>query len=172
MTMHGLQPGVQFFERSGTLPYTVFVGILLAQFSFFGLGLVLARHIIKAVLIPNELLLPVIVMLSFAASFAIAALWFSSASIFLARARASLSADAASVSECFAAASADSCVFLSGCGCAAGFADSLAVWAGGINPARTSKPGGARSSDKRPGAWGNRERRTGSSTLRRARAAS
>src|SRR2546422_11726626 len=70
MTMHGLQPGVQFFERSGTLPYTVFIGILLAQFSFFGLGLVLVRHIIKAVLIPNELLLPVIVMLSFVASFA------------------------------------------------------------------------------------------------------
>jgi len=54
MTMHGLQPGAQFFERSGILPYTVFIGILLAQFSFFGLGLVLARHIIKAVLIPNE----------------------------------------------------------------------------------------------------------------------
>ena len=70
MTMHGLQPGVQFFERSGTLPYTVFIGILLAQFSFFGLGIVLARHIIKTVLIPNELLLPVIVMLSFVASFA------------------------------------------------------------------------------------------------------
>ncbi len=70
MTMHGLQPGVQFFERSGTLPYTVFIGILLAQFSFFGWGLVLARHIIKTVLIPNELLLPAIVMLSFVASFA------------------------------------------------------------------------------------------------------
>src|SRR5207247_10184254 len=69
MTMHGLQPGVQFFERSGTLPYTVFIGILLAQFSFFGLGIVLARHIIKTVLIPNVLLVPVIVILSFVASF-------------------------------------------------------------------------------------------------------
>lgn len=70
MIMHGLQPGVQFFERSGTLPFTVFIGILLAQFSFFGMGLVLVRHIVKAVLIPNELLLPGIVMLSFVASFA------------------------------------------------------------------------------------------------------
>src|SRR5436309_13388301 len=70
MTMHGLQPGVQFFERSGTLPYTVFIGILLAQFSFVGLGISLTRHVIRTVLIPNELLLPVIVMLSFVAFFA------------------------------------------------------------------------------------------------------
>lgn len=70
MIMHGLQPGVQFFERSGALPYTVFVGILLAQFSFFIMGLLLARQFAKAVLIPNALLIPLIVMLSFVGSFA------------------------------------------------------------------------------------------------------
>ncbi|MBI2319847.1 MAG: tripartite tricarboxylate transporter permease [Betaproteobacteria bacterium] len=70
MIMHGLQPGVQFFERSGALPYTVFAGILLAQFSFFLMGLLLARHFAKAVLIPNALLVPLIVMLSVVGSFA------------------------------------------------------------------------------------------------------
>lgn len=71
MIMHGLQPGVQFFERSGALPYTVFMGILLAQFSFFILGTFFARYVVRAVLIPNALLLPGIVVLSFLASFAI-----------------------------------------------------------------------------------------------------
>jgi len=70
MIMHGLQPGVQFFERSGALPYTVFMGILLAQFSFFFLGVFFARYVVRAVLIPNALLLPGIVVLSFLASFA------------------------------------------------------------------------------------------------------
>ncbi len=71
MIMHGLQPGVQFFERSGALPYTVFMGILLAQFSFFFLGTFFARYVVRAVLIPNALLLPGIVVLSFLASFTI-----------------------------------------------------------------------------------------------------
>lgn len=70
MIMHGLQPGVQFLEKLGALPYTVFVGILLAQFSFFLIGLSFARHFAKAVLIPNALLVPLIVMLSFLASIA------------------------------------------------------------------------------------------------------
>ena len=71
MIMHGLQPGVQFFERSGVLPYTVFMGILLAQFSFFFLGIFFARYVVRVVLIPNALLLPGIVVLCFLASFAI-----------------------------------------------------------------------------------------------------
>ena len=71
MIMHGLQPGVQFFERSGALPYTVFMGILLAQFSFFFLGVFFARYMVRVVLIPNALLLPGIVVLSFLGSFAI-----------------------------------------------------------------------------------------------------
>jgi putative tricarboxylic transport membrane protein len=71
MIMHGLQPGVQFFERSGALPYTVFIGILLAQFSFFIMGLLLARQFAKAVLVPNALLIPIIVMLSIVGSYAI-----------------------------------------------------------------------------------------------------
>lgn len=70
MIMHGLQPGVQFFQRSGALPYTVFIGILLAQFSFFIMGLLLARWFAKAVLIPNAVLVPLIVMLSVVGSYA------------------------------------------------------------------------------------------------------
>lgn len=70
LTMHGLQPGVKFFQASGALPYAVFAGILLAQFAFFILGLLFARYFAMAVLIPNALIVPMIVFLSFVGSFA------------------------------------------------------------------------------------------------------
>jgi putative tricarboxylic transport membrane protein len=70
MVMHGLRPGAEFFS-TGTLPYTVFAGILLAQVSFFLMGLLFARHFAKVVLIPNALLVPIIVVLSFIASLAL-----------------------------------------------------------------------------------------------------
>jgi putative tricarboxylic transport membrane protein len=71
MIMHGIQPGAEFFTRSGSLPYTVFAGILLAQISFFIMGLLFARQFAKVVLIPNALLVPMIVVLSFVASLAL-----------------------------------------------------------------------------------------------------
>ncbi|MGE0685100.1 MAG: tripartite tricarboxylate transporter permease, partial [Candidatus Binatia bacterium] len=71
MILHGLQPGAEFFTRSGALPYTIFAGILLAQVSFFIMGLLFARQFAKAVLIPNALLVPIIVVLSFIASLAL-----------------------------------------------------------------------------------------------------
>ncbi|HXG50697.1 MAG TPA: tripartite tricarboxylate transporter permease [candidate division Zixibacteria bacterium] len=71
MIMHGLQPGAEFFSRSGALPYTVFAGILFAQVSFFVMGLLFARQFAKAVLIPNAILVPIIVALSFIASLAL-----------------------------------------------------------------------------------------------------
>lgn len=69
LTIHGLEPGPRFF-LSGAEPYAVFVGILLAQFAFFLSGLFLARYFAKVVLIPNSLLVPGIVLLSFIGSYA------------------------------------------------------------------------------------------------------
>jgi len=71
LTLHGLNPGVQFYKDSGALPYAVQAGILLAQFSFFGIGLLLARFFARLVLIPKSLLVPIIVFLCFVGSFAI-----------------------------------------------------------------------------------------------------
>jgi putative tricarboxylic transport membrane protein len=70
MTMHGLQPGVKFFQGSGALPYAIFSGILLAQVAFFLLGLFFARYFAMAVLAPNAFIVPMIVFLSFVGSFA------------------------------------------------------------------------------------------------------
>jgi putative tricarboxylic transport membrane protein len=70
MTVHGIQPGAEFFLRSGALAYTIITGILLAQISFFVMGLLFAQHFAKVVLIPNALLAPLIVVLSFVGSLA------------------------------------------------------------------------------------------------------
>jgi len=70
MTMHGLQPGVKFFQGSGALPYAVFAGILLAQVAFFIIGLFFARYFAMAVLAPKAFIVPMIVFLSFVGSFA------------------------------------------------------------------------------------------------------
>ena len=69
LIIHGLDPGPRFF-LSGPTPYAVFVGILLAQFAFFISGLFLARYFAKIVYIPNALLVPSIILLSFVGSFA------------------------------------------------------------------------------------------------------
>jgi len=71
MVIHGIQPGAEFFSGSGALAYTIFAGILLAQFSFFAMGLLFARQFAKVALIPNALLAPMIVVLSFMGSFAL-----------------------------------------------------------------------------------------------------
>lgn len=69
MTMHGLQPGVNFF-KAGPLPYAIFSGILFAQIAFFVLGLFFARYFAMIVLAPNAFIVPMIVFLSFIGSFA------------------------------------------------------------------------------------------------------
>ncbi len=69
LVIHGLEPGPRFF-LGGPEPYAVFAGILLAQIAFFISGMLLARYFAKIVLIPNALLVPGIVLLSFLGSFA------------------------------------------------------------------------------------------------------
>ena len=71
MVVHGIQPGAEFFTGSGSLAYTIFAGILLAQFSFFVMGLLFARQFARVALIPNALLAPMIVVLSFTGSVAL-----------------------------------------------------------------------------------------------------
>jgi putative tricarboxylic transport membrane protein len=73
MVIHGIQPGAEFFSRSGALAYTIFAGILLAQVSFFVMGLLFARQFAKVALIPNPFLAPMIVVLSFIGSLALRA---------------------------------------------------------------------------------------------------
>jgi putative tricarboxylic transport membrane protein len=71
LTLHGLRPGLQFFSSGGDEPYSLFAGMFLAAIVFFIIGITctpLFAHVSK---IPKELLVPIIVILSFAGSFAI-----------------------------------------------------------------------------------------------------
>lgn len=68
LVVHGLRPGVDFFK--GQLPYTVFAGILLAQFAFFLIGIFTAKYWAKVVLLPNAMLVPLIGVLAAVGAFA------------------------------------------------------------------------------------------------------
>ena len=68
LIVHGVRPGVAFF--SGNLPYIVYAGILLAQFSFFIIGILTARYWAKIIMFPNSVLVPIIVALALIGSYA------------------------------------------------------------------------------------------------------
>lgn len=70
LMLHGIDPGPDFFVKGGILPYTVFVGILLAQITFSVFGFFLARYFAKVIQIPNSMLVPGIVMLCFLGAYA------------------------------------------------------------------------------------------------------
>lgn len=69
LTIHGLQPGPHFF-LSGSAPYAVFWGILLAQFTIFILGLFTIRYMAKIIFIPKRFLATVIIVLSLVGAYA------------------------------------------------------------------------------------------------------
>jgi putative tricarboxylic transport membrane protein len=69
LILHGIQPGPDFFGK-GALPYAVFMGILLAQFTFFLMGLGFASKIAKVVFVPNAFLVPTVIVLCFFGAFA------------------------------------------------------------------------------------------------------
>lgn len=69
LMLHGIQPGPDYFSK-GALPYAVFVGVLLAQFAFFFLGLGFAGFFAKVCLIPNALLVSLVTVLCFMGAYA------------------------------------------------------------------------------------------------------
>lgn len=67
--IHGMVPGYSFFTKSGAFFPTIIWGMLLGQMAFLILGLAGANLFAKVNLIPNALLVPMVVMLSFLGSF-------------------------------------------------------------------------------------------------------
>ena len=64
LIIHGVQPGPRFMT-SGVLPYTVFAGLLLGQLAYFLLGLAFVKHMARLVYIPNQILAPMVTILTF-----------------------------------------------------------------------------------------------------------
>ncbi|HWQ40833.1 MAG TPA: tripartite tricarboxylate transporter permease, partial [Desulfosporosinus sp.] len=71
LTLHGLRPGLDFFTSGGTKVYAVFVGMILAAFVFFIIGMTCIPFFAKITKIPNAIIVPVIIVLSFVGSFAL-----------------------------------------------------------------------------------------------------
>ena len=70
LTIHGLTPGYGFFTSNGDLFPTIIWGMFLSQLMFLILGLLGANYFVKVTQVPNALLVPIIMVLSFIGSFA------------------------------------------------------------------------------------------------------
>lgn len=71
LQLHGLRPGLSFFSSGGALVYTVFIGMILAQFIFAFLGIGFAKPFARVTKIPNAVLVVIVLLLCFAGGYAI-----------------------------------------------------------------------------------------------------
>jgi putative tricarboxylic transport membrane protein len=71
LQLHGLRPGLSFFNSGGALVYTVFLGMIFAQFVFAFLGIGFAKQFAKVTKTPSAVLAAVVLLLSFAGGYAI-----------------------------------------------------------------------------------------------------
>lgn len=71
LTLHGLEPGLNFYSEGGSMAYAIMVGLFLTTWIFFVLGISLTPLLAKLTKIPFELLIPMIIILSFTGCFAV-----------------------------------------------------------------------------------------------------
>lgn len=71
LTMHGLQPGLDFFTAGGDTVYAIFVGMFIAAIVFFTIGVTATPLFAKVTKIPNALLVPIVITLCFVGVFAL-----------------------------------------------------------------------------------------------------
>jgi putative tricarboxylic transport membrane protein len=69
LIIQGIEPGPRFLLK-GSLPYTVFAGIVLAQATFLVSGVLFGKLFTRIVYCPNVILAPVITVLTFLGAFA------------------------------------------------------------------------------------------------------
>ncbi len=68
LIVHGIDPGPRFLIY-GNVPYAVFSGILLTQFVILLVGISIIKFLVPLAYLPNMLLAPIIVVLSFVGAF-------------------------------------------------------------------------------------------------------
>jgi putative tricarboxylic transport membrane protein len=69
LIIQGIEPGPRFLVM-GSMPYTVFAGIVLSQATFLISGILLGRLFIRIVYLPNTIIAPIIAVLTFLGAFA------------------------------------------------------------------------------------------------------
>ncbi len=71
MIIFGVIPGPLVFTEKADVIYSLFVGLVLTSFILFILGATVARHLALVTLLPNEIIVPAILVVSLLGSFAI-----------------------------------------------------------------------------------------------------
>lgn len=64
INVYGLKPGYAFFSDAGPVAYTLIIGLFLAQFLFFLIGIFGANYFAKVTIVPAAILVPIILALS------------------------------------------------------------------------------------------------------------
>jgi len=67
--LHGLNPGFELFTRHKDVLYTLFFGLVLANFVLFICGASLSRYIARVTIIPITILIPAVISLGISASY-------------------------------------------------------------------------------------------------------
>ena len=71
MIIFGVIPGPLVFKEKADVIYSLFVALVLTSFVLFLVGMTVARHFAVVTLLPNEIIVPVILVVSLLGSFAI-----------------------------------------------------------------------------------------------------
>lgn len=71
LMIKGMQPGYKLFSEQGTVTYCIILGFLAANLIMGGIGLLIARQVVKVSTIPMTILSPIIIALSVIGSYAI-----------------------------------------------------------------------------------------------------
>ncbi|NEU31891.1 C4-dicarboxylate ABC transporter permease [bacterium LRH843] len=69
--LHGIQPGPLMFETQGTLLYTIFIGLILANLAILFLAKPFIKVFAKILLVPYEIVGPLIVMFCIVGTYAV-----------------------------------------------------------------------------------------------------
>lgn len=70
LMIHGATPGLSFFNSNELVFPVVIIGMFFAQVVFLIFGLIASNYVVKVTQIPNAVLVPIIVLLSFIGAFA------------------------------------------------------------------------------------------------------
>lgn len=71
LLIHNLRPGPMLFVNQPGLIYTMFMGLMLAQFSLLGVGLIMARAAPYIISVRKSIMLPIIALLCIVGSYAL-----------------------------------------------------------------------------------------------------
>jgi len=76
LLVHGLVPGNRLFTQQASITYTILFGFLLSNVLMGAFGLAVAKYVVRVTRMPNSILLPVVLVLSFIGSYALNASMF------------------------------------------------------------------------------------------------